>query len=51
MSPDLRAGAALVLAALIAEGESVIEHAEIIDRGYEKLAERLQALGAKIERC
>lgn len=50
ISPDLRAGAALVLAALVAEGESTIEHVEIIDRGYAHLAERLNALGASITR-
>lgn len=50
ISPDLRAGAALVLAALIAEGETIIEHAEIIDRGYELLEERLQSIGANIKK-
>lgn len=49
-SNDIRAGSALVLAALAANGESIIEHAEIIDRGYEELDVRLRALGAKIER-
>ena len=49
-SLDIRAGATLVLAALIAEGHSVINHAELIDRGYERIAEKLRALGAKIER-
>lgn len=49
-SPDIRAGSALVLAALAAEGESVVEHAEIIDRGYEKLDVRLASLGADIRR-
>lgn len=48
ISPDLRAGAALVLAALIAEGTSIIEHAELIDRGYEDLSGRLGGLGANI---
>lgn len=47
---DLRAGAALVLAALAAEGESVIEGAHHIDRGYERIEERLSQLGAKIIR-
>ena len=47
---DLRGGAALVLAALAAAGESIIEHAEFIDRGYERLERTLAALGAKIER-
>jgi UDP-N-acetylglucosamine 1-carboxyvinyltransferase len=47
---DLRAGATLLIASFIAEGESIIENAEIIDRGYEKIDERLNALGAKITR-
>lgn len=47
---DLRAGATLVLAALIAQGESVLHGAEIIDRGYEKLDQRLVAIGADIRR-
>lgn len=45
---DLRAGATTTLAALTAEGESVIEGVEFIVRGYEKLAERLRSLGAEI---
>jgi UDP-N-acetylglucosamine 1-carboxyvinyltransferase len=49
-SLDLRAGATLVIAALVAQGESIIADAEQIDRGYEKLDERLQALGADIKR-
>jgi UDP-N-acetylglucosamine 1-carboxyvinyltransferase len=49
-SPDIRAGIALVIAALIAEGESVIENIEQVDRGYENIDERLRSLGAKIER-
>ncbi|OIO49667.1 MAG: UDP-N-acetylglucosamine 1-carboxyvinyltransferase [Parcubacteria group bacterium CG1_02_41_12] len=49
-SLDLRAGATLIIAALAAIGESVINEAEIIDRGYEKIDERLKALGADIER-
>ncbi len=49
-SPDLRAGAALVIAALAARGLSTIENAELIDRGYEDLIPRLQRVGAKIER-
>ncbi len=48
--PDLRAGAALVLAALAAEGQSEILGVEHIDRGYEKFDEKLRNLGAKIER-
>ncbi|PKM80579.1 MAG: UDP-N-acetylglucosamine 1-carboxyvinyltransferase [Firmicutes bacterium HGW-Firmicutes-13] len=49
-SPDLRAGAALVLAGLAAEGTTVVEEIHHIDRGYERLEEILQKLGAKIER-
>lgn len=49
-SPDIRAGIALVIAALVAEGESVIENAYQIDRGYERIEERLKAIGATIER-
>lgn len=50
IAPDLRAGAALVIAALAAEGESVVEHAELIDRGYVNIEGQLQALGADITR-
>lgn len=49
-TPDIRAGMALIVAALCARGESVIDHAEIVDRGYEALDQRLRALGADIER-
>jgi UDP-N-acetylglucosamine 1-carboxyvinyltransferase len=49
-SPDIRAGMALLLAALVAEGKSVIQNAQQIDRGYERIDERLRGLGAKIER-
>ncbi len=49
-SADIRAGAAMVLAALAARGESIIEHAEVIDRGYEVFDKRLEQLGAKIQR-
>lgn len=49
-SPDIRAGMALLLAALIAEGSTVIHNAQQIDRGYERIEERLRALGARIER-
>ena len=45
---DLRSGIAHIIAALIAEGESVISGAEEIDRGYEKIDERLKKLGAEI---
>ncbi|MBE6023235.1 MAG: UDP-N-acetylglucosamine 1-carboxyvinyltransferase [Cellulosilyticum sp.] len=47
---DLRAGAALVLAALRANGETVIHNVKYIDRGYEAIEEKLRALGADIER-
>jgi len=50
ISPDLRAGIALVIAALVAQGESVIDKIELIDRGYERIEERLNLLGVKIER-
>jgi UDP-N-acetylglucosamine 1-carboxyvinyltransferase len=49
-SPDIRAGMALVLAALAAEGESEIRNVGQIDRGYERIDEKLRALGARIER-
>ena len=49
-SPDIRAGLALLGAALCATGTSVISNAEQIDRGYDAIDERLRALGAKIER-
>src|ERR1700675_1244468 len=47
---DLRASAGLVLAALVAEGETLIDRVYHIDRGYEGIVEKLQALGADIER-
>lgn len=49
-SPDIRAGMSLLLAALAAEGTSVIRNIGQIDRGYEKVDEKLRSLGAKIER-
>ena len=49
-SLDIRAGAALVIAGLIAEGETIIYEAEKIDRGYENLVEKLKGIGAKIEK-
>jgi len=49
-SPDIRAGIALLIAALSAEGKSVIHNVNQIDRGYEKIVERLQSIGANIER-
>lgn len=50
VSPDIRAGMALVIAALAADGESTIRNIEQIDRGYERLDERLRMLGADIVR-
>jgi len=49
-SPDIRAGMALLIAALAARGTSTIHNVHQIDRGYERLDERLAALGARIER-
>jgi UDP-N-acetylglucosamine 1-carboxyvinyltransferase len=49
-SPDIRAGMAMLLAALAAEGDSVIHNAGQIERGYERIDERLRALGAVIAR-
>lgn len=49
-SPDIRAGVALLIAALSAQGESEISNVEQIDRGYQDIEQRLKALGAKIER-
>lgn len=49
-SPDIRAGMSLLIAALCARGVSVIENAQMIDRGYERVDERLRELGADIER-
>jgi UDP-N-acetylglucosamine 1-carboxyvinyltransferase len=50
VSPDIRAGMALLIAALCAEGESVIDNVHQIDRGYERIEERLLALGADVRR-
>jgi UDP-N-acetylglucosamine 1-carboxyvinyltransferase len=47
---DIRAGFAIVMAALVGKGEFTITNVNLIDRGYEKLEERLQGLGAKVER-
>ena len=49
-SPDIRAGVALLIAALSAKGKSVIHNIHQIDRGYEQIDARLRALGARIER-
>jgi len=50
VSPDIRAGVALLIAALSASGKSTIQNIMQIDRGYERIDERLQALGANIKR-
>jgi len=49
-SPDIRAGIALVIAALLAKGQNTIDNIYQIDRGYDKIDERLRALGADIKR-
>jgi len=49
-SPDIRAGMALLLAALCARGESVIDNAQSIDRGYERITQKLRNLGADVVR-
>ena len=49
-SPDIRAGMALLIAALVAEGRTTIHNAQQIDRGYQRIEERLSAVGAVIER-
>ena len=50
VSPDLRAGIALIVAGLIAEGKTEIDNIYQIDRGYEKIDERLRKIGADIKR-
>jgi UDP-N-acetylglucosamine 1-carboxyvinyltransferase len=50
MATDLRASASLVLAGLIASGETIINEVEHLDRGYERIEEKLKSLGAQIER-
>ena len=50
MATDLRASFALVLAGLVAEGETIVNRVYHLDRGYEKLEEKLKAVGANIER-
>ncbi len=50
-SPDLRGGAALVMAGLVADGETIVSDIYHIDRGYERFVEKLQALGAHVERA
>src|SRR6201986_2132463 len=49
-SPDIRAGLALLIAALSAEGKSIIQNIEQIDRGYQYIDQRLRQLGAQISR-
>lgn len=49
-SPDLRAGAALVIAGMVAEGFTIVEQVEYIERGYERFEYKLKALGAAIEK-
>ena len=50
ISPDVRAGMAMIIAAMSARGESVIKNVYQVERGYENLTERLKSLGAHIER-
>ena len=50
MASDLRASASLVIAGLVAQGETVVDRIYHIDRGYERIEEKLQQLGAKIRR-
>lgn len=50
VAPDLRAGAAMVLAGLAAKGKTIVEDVQLLDRGYEKMEEKLGNLGARIQR-
>ena len=50
MATDLRASASLILAGLVADGETTIDRIYHLDRGYERIEERLGALGARISR-
>ena len=50
MASDLRASACLIVAGLLAEGETLIHRAYHIDRGYEQVVQKFRALGARIER-
>jgi UDP-N-acetylglucosamine 1-carboxyvinyltransferase len=50
MATDLRASASLVIAGLVAEGETTIERIYHLDRGYERLEEKLVTLGARVRR-
>jgi UDP-N-acetylglucosamine 1-carboxyvinyltransferase len=49
-APDIRAGAALVVAGLVAEGETIVHGADHLDRGYEDMAKKFAGLGADIVR-
>jgi UDP-N-acetylglucosamine 1-carboxyvinyltransferase len=50
LASDLRASASLVLAALVADGETIIDRVYHIDRGYERIEEKLRGVGAEIRR-
>ena len=50
LASDLRASASLVLAALVADGETIIDRVYHIDRGYERIEEKLKGVGAQIRR-
>ena len=50
MATDLRASASLVIAGAIAKGETIVDRIYHIDRGYERIEEKLRGLGVKIER-
>ena len=49
-SRDIRSGMALIAAALSAKGQSRVDHLEVVERGYAKLVERLQGMGAQVAR-
>jgi UDP-N-acetylglucosamine 1-carboxyvinyltransferase len=51
MATDLRASAGLVLAGLVADGETIVDRIYHIDRGYERIEDKLRSLGARIQRC
>jgi UDP-N-acetylglucosamine 1-carboxyvinyltransferase len=50
MATDLRASASLVIAALVAKGETIVERIYHLDRGYDRMEDKLRALGADIKR-
>jgi UDP-N-acetylglucosamine 1-carboxyvinyltransferase len=50
MCSDLRASASLVLAALVADGESILDRVYHMDRGYERIEQKLESVGAQIRR-